>query len=83
MRNKQTAVEWVVQESFKLNISLEKNEITIGEFAVKHKEIYDKAKQMEVDQHRYTWQASYWAKELGKPDFETYYQNTFIRKVDN
>jgi len=45
-----TAVEWFALNARKLRIQLEKKEITIGEFAVEHYNLLDKAKEMEKQQ---------------------------------
>ena len=48
--SKQTAVEWYSKEFSKLLIALEKNNISIGEYAVKSYEIFEQAKAMEKEQ---------------------------------
>jgi hypothetical protein len=46
----QTAVEWFHKETWKLKIKLEKQEISIGEYAVIYGELFERAKQMEQEQ---------------------------------
>ena len=46
----QTAVEWFHKETWKLKIKLEKQEISIGEYAVIYGELFEQAKQMEQEQ---------------------------------
>ena len=43
----QSAVEWYAEEHHKLLIQLENKELTIGEYAVKHHDIIQKAKSIE------------------------------------
>jgi spermidine synthase len=42
-----TAVEWYSQQHLKLLIKLENKELSIGEYAVQHQEIYNHALEME------------------------------------
>jgi hypothetical protein len=48
--DKQTAVEWFSNQSWKLKIQLENNEISLGEYAVTYVKLVDKAKEMEKEQ---------------------------------
>lgn len=45
--SKQTAVEWYEKEKTALLIKLENQKITLGEFAVKNVDLFQRAKQME------------------------------------
>lgn len=48
--SKQTAVEWYSQKHLKLLIELENKRVSLGEYAVKHQEILQQAKQKEKEQ---------------------------------
>jgi hypothetical protein len=43
---KQTAVEWYSQQHLKLLIKLENKELSIGEYAVQHQELFNQANKM-------------------------------------
>jgi len=47
---KQTAVEWFSNQSWKLKIQLENNEISLGEYAVTYVKLIEQAKEMEKQQ---------------------------------
>jgi hypothetical protein len=51
----ETAVEWYSQQHLKLLIKLENKELSIGEYAVQHQEILNKAKELEKEQEFKKW----------------------------
>ena len=49
-KDKQTAVEWFSNQSWKLKIQLENKEISLGEYAVTYVKLVDEAKEVEKEQ---------------------------------
>ena len=56
---KQTAVEWFHQKTWALKIQLEKDEISIGEYANTYATLYEQAKETEKEQMIETASAYY------------------------
>lgn len=48
--SKQTAVEWFHEETWKIKMLLEKQQISIGEYAVAYNDLFNQAKAMEREQ---------------------------------
>jgi hypothetical protein len=74
----ETAVEWYSQQHLKLLIKLENKELSIGEYAVQHQEILNKAKELEKQQIIEAWIAE--DNPLQRLRAEQYYNETFNNK---
>ena len=57
--DKQSSVEWFSQESWKLKVKLENQEITIGEYGVTYVDLLKQAKAMHKEEIIITWHKGY------------------------
>lgn len=71
-----TAVEWYSKQHLSLLLDLENKEISLGEYVVKHQELFEQAKQMEKQQLGKFYNHRQWTTVHGDT-FKEHYNKTF------
>ncbi len=82
---KQTAVEWYHEEMESIEYRFRSREITFEKWRFLTKDAFEKAKEMEINQHTETWDVAHQAgrfegKGIAEKDwqtFETHWEETF------
>ena len=75
--DKQSSVEWFSQESWKLKVKLENQEITIGEYGVTYVDLLKQAKAMHKEEIIEAWSNGYDEDDRATSSPLKYYNETF------
>ncbi len=74
---KQTAVEWYVEKEIKLTLDYIENKINELEYGIKRIKLVEQAKEMEINQHKETWDVAHQAgrfegKDIAEENWQTF-----------